>query len=173
MKRKQEIGEKVTQTVSSSKEDSSLNEIKAGSFWSVYLPFYLPSFVMIFCFAFDYVFRNPSIFALMILGIMPALDLFLPVDTTNFSQKLSKSYEKDRQFLIPLYLFGLCDYLAYFMLFYRCLYDPLAMSSPLMIFYYVVNYGLSTSIGMVVAHELIHRKEQIHKSFGLLILLKG
>lgn len=57
---------------------------------------------------------NPFISAWLFYVIYPLLDIALPLDNKNISQRLKKQWEKDWRFLIPLYSVWLLDFGIYF-----------------------------------------------------------
>jgi hypothetical protein len=133
----------------------------------------MPCFVLISGLIIDAFYDNPFTIVWLIYVVVPIIDFITPYDNFNLSPNVAKVYGKDWRFLVPLYAMLITDFLSYFYMFYRVLYDPRVSASPAMTILYVISFTQPAIINMVVAHELIHRKESVHKFFGNLILFKA
>jgi alkane 1-monooxygenase len=81
---------------------------------------------------------------------------------------------EDKRFLIPLYLYLLVDTLTLFWAFIVVsdkihIDHPLfqnQLNSPIKWFSFIYVWGYTQGIGGLAAHELIHKREAVHKIFG-------
>ena len=99
--------------------------------------------------------------------LLPILDYLIPVDHTNLANEGKiRKFEKDKRFLIPVYMVVLMDFGLYASLLYRVSTGNISNKTDL-----IVYAICAAQIGMVNAtagHELFHRRERVHKIFGTL-----
>jgi alkane 1-monooxygenase len=93
------------------------------------------------------------------------------MDQHNLSKTESKAFEKDKRFLLPLYTYFILDYLTYFWCIYqftyadfRGLFERIAL---------IIASSHLAAVNMVVGHELLHRRQLVHKIFGTLTYTKA
>ena len=96
----------------------------------------------------------------------PLLDRYFSPDTENLTKKASKDFEKDKRFLIPLYLFFIFDFTNYFWCLYQ--FTNADFSGLMHRLVFIFSQSHFAALGMVVGHELLHRRETVHKIFGTL-----
>mmetsp|Transcript_17016 Transcript_17016/g.14948 ORF Transcript_17016/g.14948 Transcript_17016/m.14948 type:complete len:411 (-) Transcript_17016:117-1349(-) len=117
-------------------------------------------------YAFFYYGKNVHWILWVFYVLVPGLDMIFKPDTKNLTNSASKEFEKDKRFLIPLYLFIINDYFNFFWSIYQFTYGDFNGIFHRIIFIY--SQAHIASIGLVVGHELLHRRETIHKIFGTL-----
>ena len=103
--------------------------------------------------------------------VIPLLDYSLPIDHYNLPEGRIRLFEKDKRFLIPLYLVWTLDYAIYFSLLYFVSTGKIAQT-PTSFLMYIVSYAQPGAINATVGHELLHRREKVHKIFGTLAYSK-
>ena len=86
--------------------------------WSDVLPFFLTFFVFVLMVISDVYYANPFMIVWLAYVVIPICDYLLPVDHKNLSELQVRAFEKDKRFLIPLYLVWLIDFGVYFSLLY-------------------------------------------------------
>ena len=88
---------------------------------------------------------------------------------------MEKKYIEDKRFLLPLYLYIAVDFLTSIWLLIvvsdivvidHPLFENKLNGSFLRWFAFIFVWGYSTGIGGLAGHELIHKKEVVHKFFG-------
>lgn len=105
-------------------------------------------------------------------AVLPAVDTFFPEDRRNLeSREKEQAFERDRRFLIPLYLAVLSD-LAIFLFSLHLLKTNPMYSEPGRFALLTLTVGVSGLFMVVVSHELFHRKNPVHKVVGRAILVK-
>jgi alkane 1-monooxygenase len=97
-------------------------------------------------------------------AIGPLLDFFMPRNNKNLSKIAEKNFANDKRFLLPLYAYILFDLAALIWGLYVFTHDEFSGIFHRICF--IISSGLAASVGLSVAHELIHRKETVHKIFG-------
>jgi len=99
-------------------------------------------------------------------------------ETPNLTPAQEKKYTEDKRFLIPLYLFPIVDTLTHIWILIifsdivkidHWFFENKLMDSYLKLGAFLFYWGYSMGIAGLAAHELIHRKESIHKATGMLI----
>jgi hypothetical protein len=95
-------------------------------------------------------------------------------ETPNIPAALEKKYVEDKRFLIPLYLYIVVDTLT--LIWALCLvsdeihfensFFANKLTNPVKWFAFIFVWGYSCGVGGLAAHELIHKKESVHKFFG-------
>ncbi|CDW80345.1 alkane-1 monooxygenase [Stylonychia lemnae] len=131
------------------------------------LPFYLPFGIFCIMFYIDYYYQNPFIVVWLAYVAIPIADYTLPVDHKNIPENRIKAYERDWRFMVPVYLVWLIDVGIYFWILYSVSIGQIAQT-PASFVIYVISYAQPGAINATIGHELIHRKEKIHKIFGTL-----
>ncbi|TNV78387.1 hypothetical protein FGO68_gene17181 [Halteria grandinella] len=96
---------------------------------------------------------------------LPILDYILPVDHENISEGRIKVVEKDRRFLIPLYMTFVMD-LAILIYAIQGVGSGRIGQTTFEFFLYVICSAQTGALNAVVGHELIHRRHIIHKICG-------
>lgn len=149
--------------------ENTQSEYKAK--WTDVIGFfnYLP-FLALFFFSWYYLNHNVIVVLWVLYAVAPFLDMILPIDEKNLSKGLSEAFEKDPIFLLPLYSFIVVDLFIYFWSMYQFsygeffgLWDRISL---------ILVAGTVSAVGMVVGHELLHRRQLKHKIIGTLCLSK-
>ena len=136
--------------------------------WSHILPCLLPSVFVSFIVYSDYKWENPFIAIWMGYVLIPLLDYILPLDNYNLSQASQNLFEKDKRFLIPLYLCWSVSVSSLYYALYNVSNGYLDNKSYLQCICYLVAFAHAASFNAVVGHELLHKRETVHKIFGTL-----
>ena len=101
----------------------------------------------------------------------PILDKILPIDTYNLNKKEIIAFEKDKRFLIPLYLYWLLDYFSYFWAMYTFTYGEFkGIFDEFSLVFVTSHIG---GVALAIGHELLHRRQTIHKIMGTLTYSKA
>ena len=82
-----------------------------------------------------------------------------------------RSFEKDKRFLIPLYLVILFDYVWWLYLLFSVSTGRIG-TTLLSFINYFVSGGILGSVNSVVGHELFHKRSTFHKFLGALPYFK-
>ena len=104
--------------------------------------------------------------------MIPMLDFLLPHDVANIEKTRSSTYDKDKRFLLPLYAFWIADMVHLFFFLHWVARGDFALTMPLEFITFVFIAGHSGALGAVVGHELLHRRELLHKITGTLAYSK-
>lgn len=151
-------------------DDKGNSQSSSVSYWEFlpYLNFMIPfmAYILIWYFFNRYL----VVMILYFYIIVPLFDMALPLDTINWTKEKAKILEKDPKFLIPLYLYWAVENCNYFFGLYWFSFREFNSLFDECIF--VITIVLAGAVGMVVAHELIHRREFVHKAFGASIFFK-
>lgn len=157
---------------SSSEESLDTNEsdyvyvtIDNKATWADIVP-YFNSVLLFATYFFGWYYLNHCVFigVWYFFVITPLLDLLLPVDETNLTKEAAKSFEKDKRFLIPLYTHVAIDTFLYFWSMYQFVYSDFYSTTDRILF--VLATTQLASITLALGHELLHRRETVHKIFG-------
>lgn len=134
------------------------------SFWE-FLPFLNFTIPFISYYIIWYFFNSYLAIMIVYFYIMvPVIDMILPLDHENMTSKKTKVLEKDPKFLIPLYLYWAMDTFTYFMGLYWFTFKQFnSLFDEVVYLLTVFHIG---AVGMVIGHELLHRRELVHKIFG-------
>eukprot|EP00744_Colponema_vietnamica_P019376 GILI01027408.1.p1 GENE.GILI01027408.1~~GILI01027408.1.p1 ORF type:complete len:424 (+),score=103.25 GILI01027408.1:127-1272(+) len=101
-------------------------------------------------------------------GLIPILDGIVPIDTDNLTDEERKEMEKKYIFRIPLLLWG---FLNIAMVLWGCYVAANNLLSGWQMLGFVLGIGFNSgSIGMTVAHELIHKLTKLEKYTGTTML---
>ncbi len=103
--------------------------------------------------------------------MIPILDFIIPLGHYNQPENRLKLLEKDKRFLIPLYTAWFADFMLYFYALYLASIERLP-SNIGMYFVYIFCISNSGAFNLSVGHELIHRREVVHKILGNLTYSK-
>eukprot|EP00347_Sterkiella_histriomuscorum_P018755 403344302 len=139
--------------------------------WKEIIPYFFPTMIIVIGFVFER-YLNNVLFPLWIAyAIVPILDYILPHDNYNLPEEKLRVYEKDERFLIPIYSAWAADFLIYFYALYLFSTDQVPNSIPMFLLYcyLMANCG---GLNLVLGHELVHRKQLIHKILGNLVYAK-
>ena len=139
--------------------------------WWDYLPYYnfVIPFIMLYV-SWEYLNHNVFILIWFLYVVVPIVDVLLPLDNYNLSNEEVKAFEKDKRFFIPLYLYMVIDFGFYFWGIY--LFATGSIDSLLDKIMFTVTVAHAGAIGMTIGHELLHRRETIHKVAGTLFYSK-
>eukprot|EP00347_Sterkiella_histriomuscorum_P016397 403353344 len=151
--------------------DKNNNENTRLPGWSDILPFFLPSVVFALMIYSEFKYANPFLIIWLAYVLIPILDYLLPVDHKNLSDFQARAFEKDKRFLIPVYLTWLIDFTIYFVVLYQVSTGKIAQTLANFLIY-AVSYAQLAAINGAGGHELLHRKEKVHKIFGTLAFSK-
>ncbi len=102
---------------------------------------------------------------------IPIFDFILPLDHYNLPENRMRLFEKDKRFLIPLYSAWFADFMMYFYALYLASIGRMP-TEPGMFLVYVFCIGNSGALNLSVGHELVHRRELVHKILGNLVYSK-
>lgn len=149
---------------------SNKQEQTAATWKDVIVFFYFLPYMVAFFIIWYYLNHNMLIFLWLFYVVAPVLDIVSPVDNENLSKNLSKAYEKDKRFLIPLYTMYFIDFFIYFWSIYQVSNNNFyGLVDQITLLLAIVH---SANINMVVGHELMHRRQLVHKVFGTLAYSK-
>ncbi len=104
--------------------------------------------------------------------IIPILDYILPHDNYNLPSSDIKNFEKDKRFLIPLYLCWLFDFALYFYVLVLLTIPGRMQDTPFMFVLSAFTTANAGALNLVAGHELVHRKQLHHKILGNLVYSK-
>ena len=139
--------------------------------WLEILPsFAAPSLIVgaMFC---DKVLNNMFIMLWVTFVILPLLDYIIPISHFNIPKERVRLLEKDTRFLIPLYTVWVLDLFLLFTLLNDVSSGRIGNTSS-SFFYYAICGALPGALNAVVGHELLHRRNIIHKITGTLAYAK-
>ncbi|CDW80586.1 fatty acid desaturase family protein [Stylonychia lemnae] len=131
------------------------------------IPFYSPLGLLCLMYCSDIYYQNPFIIIWVGFVAIPILDYILPVDHYNIPENRLKAFERDWRFMVPVYLAWFADIGIYFSILYSVSIGQVAQT-PASFIIYAISYAQPGAANAIVGHELIHRKEKIHKIFGTL-----
>jgi len=102
---------------------------------------------------------------------IPIFDFLLPLDHYNLLQDRVQLFEKDKRFLIPLYTAWVADICIYFYSLWLISLGRVPTDVPMFLTYCfcIANAG---ALNLSIGHELVHRRELIHKILGNLVYSK-
>ena len=97
----------------------------------------------------------------------PIVDYLMPLDNSNPSYEERKALEKDKRFLIPLYMDFVVDLALYVWMLYQV---SIGVYGQTLANFIVCSLALSQESGLnaVVGHELFHKKFIVHKVVGII-----
>ena len=124
----------------------------------------------IFFYSWYYLNHNVMISIWSLYVLAPILDIILPIDEKNLSKGVSEAFEKDIKFLVPLYVYMILDFFIYFWALYQFTYGEFYGTMDRINL--LIAVGTLAAIGMVIGHELLHRRQLVHKIFGTLCYSK-
>jgi alkane 1-monooxygenase len=104
--------------------------------------------------------------------LLPTLDYILPVDHTNVPENRVRILEKDKRFLIPLYLVFFIDVCVIFWSLDRIKKGE-AAQTPQSFLILALSVSQIGAVNAVVGHELFHRKNMFDKVLGTLSYAKA
>ena len=90
--------------------------------------------------------------------------------SASLSNKQAQKFEKDKRFLIPLYTVLIVDFIVYFWAAYIFSFHRFDNLKDKIMF--LISAIQSGNGGMVAGHELLHRKELMHKLTGTMFYFK-
>lgn len=102
---------------------------------------------------------------------VPILDYILPLDHYNLPENRIRAFEKDKRFLIPLYVSWASDFMIYFWTLYLCSIGRIP-TTPGMFLLYCFCIANSGALNLSIGHEMAHRRELVHKICGNLVYSK-
>jgi fatty acid desaturase len=100
-------------------------------------------------------------------AVMPFLDCFLSIDNSNVKKEAQRKFERDPRFKIPIYCVIFFDFCLYFYLMTGIASGRLG-KTPLELAVYMFGGALLGSINTTAGHELFHKRQTVHKIFGIL-----
>ena len=98
--------------------------------------------------------------------LIPFIDLVFPLDRENLTERAKKAHEKDWRYMIPLYASIIISIWSECLFLYQ-LRNGLRVGFVRFFISAVVMSHILGEAG-IVGHELIHRKETVHKMFGFI-----
>lgn len=103
--------------------------------------------------------------------LLPILDYVLPVDHSNVAENRVRILEKDRRFVIPLYLISVMDFAILFWCIYRVSVGEVGTTNASFLLW-AFCASQSGAVHAAVGHELFHRRNTIDKIIGTLSYAK-
>lgn len=94
-----------------------------------------------------------------------------PDDHNNLSESRVRVFEKDKRFLIPLYVYWIIDFIFFYWVLYD-IYSGKIGTTNFSFFIMTICVAQMGAINAIVGHELVHRKAFIHKLCGTLVYAK-
>jgi alkane 1-monooxygenase len=114
--------------------------------------------------------RNVLVMIWYIYVFVPIVDVILKLDHQNLTNEKSKKMEKDKRFLIPLYLYIVLDLCIWVWSMY--MFSTGSLNGLMEKIQFTLVIGNIGSLGMVIGHELLHRYETVHKIAGTWLYVK-
>ncbi|CAI2369313.1 unnamed protein product [Moneuplotes crassus] len=149
-----------------SSEKTNPNVKNKASWGEIFMFTHVLIYVGIVYASYYYMNKNIHIILWMFYVAVPFIDMVFPQDTKNLTSAVSKEYEKDKRFLIPLYAFAFISTFTYIWGIYVFSTDEFSgILHRIMFLFSLSHFG---ALGEVVGHELLHRRETVHKIFGTL-----
>ena len=139
--------------------------------WYFFIPYLFTAGIILAGFYVERYYGNVMFPLWLAYCIIPILDYLLPVDHYNLPDHQIKAYEKDWRFMVPLYIGWFADFAMYFYALYLFTINYIP-STIAIYFLYVFAVANSGALNLVIGHELVHRKELVHKIFGNLVYSK-
>ena len=94
------------------------NEDQSPPSWIEILPFFSNSTIYLLALVIVFYFQKPFFVIWIFYTLIPLCDYAFPIDAFNIPQSRVHLYEKDKRFLVPLYLFWSIDFVYHIV----CLY---------------------------------------------------
>ena len=120
---------------------------------------------------FEVWFNNWFIFVWVIYAVLPILDYIMPLDQTNIEAERKRTVEKSSKFLVPLYAHWLLDFGVLYWVLYRISQGEICQTLSSFVTYAVIISQIA-GLNAVVGHELLHRRQIIHKVAGTMAYFK-
>lgn len=150
--------------------DSSQNGVKTADTRATWGEIFMFSHVLLYVaivyLAYYWWNKNIQIILWLFYVCIPLVDMAFKPDEENLSKAASKDYEKDKRFLIPLYSYVLISTVTYFWGLYQ--FSTAEFSGILHRLVFLYSLSHFGALGETVGHELLHRRETVHKIFGTL-----
>lgn len=129
------------------------------------LPFLAPCILIGIGLYVELKYRNIVFILWLIYAVAPLLDYVLPHDNYNLAGARVRIYERDKRFLIPLYVTFFLDWaLLFYML--SLVHSGYIAGSFWNYALYAWAVAHAGGVNATVGHELLHRKETVHKVCG-------
>ncbi|CDW84105.1 alkane 1-monooxygenase [Stylonychia lemnae] len=143
----------------------------SGAKWTEVLPYFVGTALILSMYYMQEKYNNIFFGVWIIYAVVPILDHIVPHDNYNLPEKEIRNYEKDSRFLIPLYTAWAADFLLYFWGFYLIVQDKYPTSPGLFL---ALTFGIANAgaLNLSIGHELVHRRELVHKILGNLVYSK-
>lgn len=138
--------------------------------WLDVIPYFLPSVMMLMIPFTFYVFNNVMLIIWLGYVGFPILDYITPHDDKNLTPQAEVKFEKDKRFLIPMYVMFFVDLGVYFWCLHIITTDQVDSIRGLIVLTFAAAH--SNGVNGIMGHELIHRRENVHKIFGTLCFAK-
>ena len=155
--------------------DNSKGTIDREPIWIDVLPFYFPFVLSVVpeIYSGHNGDLRPALIALWVGYVLtPALDYLLPHDTTNLNKKRVASFEKDKRFLVPLYAYWLIEMIRIYWQLRDCKNGLFTLDKPFEFVTFSIICANASALNIVVGHELLHRRQLVHKVSGTLVYSK-
>lgn len=103
--------------------------------------------------------------------LMPLVDTLLPLDDKNVSKEAQKKFEKDWRFKVPLYFVLIFDFTFYFYMLWGVTTGRIG-NNIFELIVYIIGGAILGATNTTAGHELFHKRQLVHKVFGILPWLK-
>jgi alkane 1-monooxygenase len=147
------------------KQNTEIGSSSEPCSWSEILPYFLGPVIFLIAILSDIYFNNFLLMIWIPFVVLPIVDYLMPIDHTNVTSDRVRLMDRDKRFLIPLYTIWIMDFSILYWLMYRVSTGNIGNSFG-QFFMYAYCAAQPGSFNAVVGHELLHRKNIIHKVLG-------
>jgi alkane 1-monooxygenase len=102
---------------------------------------------------------------------LPLLDYLLPIDNYNLNEAEVRVYEKDWRFLIPIYISFIMDITFLMYMLWSVSVGRVGETIGQLVMYAFCS-GQVGALNAVIGHELVHKRNIIHKICGTIAYAK-
>jgi len=114
--------------------------------------------------------HNPWIILFFLFGVVPVLDMVLPVDERNPTESEYKKLIKQNRFKVPLYLAIITDWMLYIWIIKKLLTGNNTIMCNIGLF---INLTVAEAVCINLSHELNHKTSLLSKFTGVTALIKN
>lgn len=158
-------------TIQKQKETVETEVLVKPITWREIFPNFLASGVILAGILSEYYLGNFFFIVWIPYVIFPILDFLLPVDHYNEPEERVRLLEKDKRYLIPLYLPWAMD-IAYLVYILNGISQGTIEGTTKNLIYYAICAAQIGALNAVIGHELIHRRNIVHKICGTISYAK-
>ena len=135
-----------------------------------HLPFYLNSvMVLAHIYATEY-YNQPFMFLLIFYSIIPFVDQFIPDDFSNPTPEEAKVLKQQIKWSIPIYIYIFLEWFTLFWAFHYVTRPDITIKHIIVA---TLSLGQISSFGFLFGHELMHKRNAIVRTIGVLDMLKN